>query len=59
MKRHQHPIDLRPFRSKADQAREQALEAHYRRIAIPDVVAALQQVAETPPPAPATDEQMR
>ena len=57
MKRHQHPVDLRPFRSKAERDREQTLVAHYRSLAIPDVVAAIQQVAETPPP-PASDEQM-
>jgi hypothetical protein len=43
--RHQQPIDKRPFRSKADQAREETLEAKYREVAIPDVVAALQQQA--------------
>jgi hypothetical protein len=45
VKRHQHPIDQRPFRSRADHAREQTLEAKYREIAIPDVIAALQQQA--------------
>ena len=59
MKRHQHPIDLRPFRSKAERAREQTLEAHYRNVAIPDVVAVIQQGAETPAkPSTTTDEQM-
>jgi hypothetical protein len=35
-------IDDRPFRSKADQAREAALQRQYRGLAIPAVVAALQ-----------------
>ncbi len=35
------PIDRRPFRSKADREREEALESHYRSVAIPEVVAAL------------------
>jgi hypothetical protein len=60
VKRHQHPLDIRPFRSKADRAREQSLETHYRSIAIPDVVAAIQQVAESPAPTPPlpSDDQM-
>jgi hypothetical protein len=35
------PVDLRPFRSKADHASQQSLVAHYRRLAIPELVAAL------------------
>jgi hypothetical protein len=35
-----HPVDQRPFKSRADLEREQALEAHYGRLAIPEVVAA-------------------
>lgn len=58
MKIHQRPVDLRPFRSKAERAREQMLEAHYRSVAIPDVVAVIQQGAETPPGPSKTDEQM-
>ena len=37
-------IDLRPFRSKAELERELALEAQYRGLANPDVVAALRQM---------------
>lgn len=43
MKTHQNTIDQTPFRSKADQEREVALQSHYNRLAIPAVVAALQQ----------------
>lgn len=43
--KHQTPIDQRPFRSKADQEREMALQTKYQRLAIPEVVAALQQTA--------------
>jgi len=35
-----HPIDQRPFKSRSDLEREQALEARYGRLAIPEVVAA-------------------
>jgi hypothetical protein len=35
-----HPVDQRPFKSRSDLEREQALEAHYGRLAIPEVVAA-------------------
>jgi hypothetical protein len=41
--KHQTQIDQRPFRSKADQEREVALQTNYHRLAIPEVVAALQQ----------------
>ena len=40
-----NPIDLRPFQSRLERDREQALEAQYRRLAIPEVVAAVRQVA--------------
>jgi hypothetical protein len=39
-------IDRRPFQSKADREREEALEAQYRRVAIPEVVAALGQAKQ-------------
>jgi hypothetical protein len=39
--KHQQKIDLRPFKSKAEHEREQALQEQYRGLAIPDVVAAL------------------
>jgi hypothetical protein len=35
------PIDLRPFRSKAEDQNEQSLQSQYRTIAIPEVVAAV------------------
>lgn len=41
MTNHMMQIDQRPFRSKADQEREVALQTHYHRLAIPAVVAAL------------------
>jgi len=40
------PIDRRPFRSRADREREEALERQYRNVAIPEVVAALGQPRE-------------
>lgn len=46
--KHSKTIDLRPFQSKADWQREDELKAHYRRIAIPEVVAAVQQRADRP-----------
>jgi hypothetical protein len=54
--KHSKTIDLRPFQSKADWQREDALKAQYRRIAIPEVVAAVQQRADRP--AAKADEQM-
>jgi hypothetical protein len=42
VKTHQSTIDQRPFRSKADQEREVALQTQYHRLAIPAVVAAVQ-----------------
>jgi len=36
-----NPIDHRPFRSKAEHLLEEQLEAKYRGLAIPEVVAAL------------------
>jgi hypothetical protein len=44
--RSKSPIDRRPFRSKAEREREEALEAQYRNVAIPEVVAALGQVRQ-------------
>ena len=37
----QNPVDRRPFRSKAEHLREKHLEAQYRGLAIPEIVAAL------------------
>jgi hypothetical protein len=42
-------VDLRPFQSKAERRRQQALEAQYRDIAIPEVIAALGRGKEQPP----------
>jgi hypothetical protein len=39
---HKKPIDHRPFRSKAEHLLEGHLEAQYRGLAIPDLVAALE-----------------
>jgi hypothetical protein len=36
-----NPIDRRPFRSKAEQQTQTALETQYRGVAIPSVVAVL------------------
>jgi hypothetical protein len=55
--KHQKKIDLKPFQAKA-QVREDTLTAHYRRLGIPEVVAALQQKSERPATA-SSDEQMR
>ena len=43
MSKHHQAIDFRPFQSKADHEREDTLRAHYRSLAIPEVVAALGQ----------------
>ncbi len=37
----QNPIDRRPFRSKAEHLLEKHLEAQYRGLAIPEILAAL------------------
>jgi hypothetical protein len=37
-----NPIDRRPFKSKADQQMQMALEKQYRGVAIPQVVAVLE-----------------
>jgi hypothetical protein len=36
-----NPIDHRPFRSKAEHRLEEQLEAQYRGLAIPEIVAVL------------------
>jgi hypothetical protein len=38
---HKREIDRRPFQSRADRERQEMLEAQYRSVAIPEVVAAL------------------
>ena len=47
MKTHQNQIDQRPFRSKAEQEREVALQTQYQRLALPAVVAAVQPAADS------------
>jgi len=42
---HKTQIDQRPFQSQSDHAREVALQTHYHNLAIPAVVAALQNCA--------------
>ncbi len=37
----QNPVDRRPFRSKAEHLLEKHLEAQYRGLAIPEIVAVL------------------
>jgi hypothetical protein len=54
---HNTQIDQRPFRSKADQEREVALQTQYHNLAIPEVVAALQ-VAAKPSPKGTTEKQI-
>jgi hypothetical protein len=46
VKTHQTQIDQRPFRSKAEQEREVALQTQYQRLALPAVVAAVQPAAD-------------
>ena len=60
MKRNQNPAEPRPFRSRAQQALELTLEAKYRRIAIPELAALVQQqqVAGTPPVPADEDKQL-
>jgi len=55
VKRSSNPVDQRPFQSRSDLQREQPLETHYRSLAIPEVVAALRQLAARPA-ARSTDE---
>lgn len=40
------PIDHAPFRSKADQEREETLENRYGSVAIPELVAILKQMKQ-------------
>jgi len=42
VKTHQTTIDQKPFRSKADQEREVALQTYYHQLGIPAVLAAIQ-----------------
>ena len=53
------PIDSRPFQSRAARERVAALEAQYGSLAIPEVVAALQQVAGSHTMRPKGSEQAR
>jgi hypothetical protein len=47
VKRTKQYVELRPFRSRADEALEQTLEAQYRRIAIPELADLVQQRQQT------------
>jgi hypothetical protein len=49
LQRHLSPIDLRPFQAKSALDLQHALEQHYRRVAIPEVAAALSQRAPKTP----------
>jgi hypothetical protein len=42
-------IDRRPFQSKADRERQEMLESQYRKVAIPELVAALGQPRQDKP----------
>lgn len=43
MKRNKQFVELRPFRSRADDALEHSLEAKYRQIGIPELAEIVQQ----------------
>ena len=43
MKSNKEFVELRPFRSRADDALEHSLEAKYRQIAIPELAEIVQQ----------------
>ena len=54
MKRNKEFVELRPFRSRADQALEHSLEAKYRRIAIPELADLVQQQQQASDPSTPT-----
>jgi hypothetical protein len=58
VKRNPNFVELRPFRSRADEELEHSLEAKYRRIAIPELAEIVQQQAGNPPTATDKDEQL-
>jgi len=63
VKRHQQPVDRKPFRSKAERANEQTLETHYRSIGNKDVAACVRHTGKQQQSATAApvrdDDQMR
>ena len=60
MKRNKEFVELRPFRSRADEALEQTLQAKYRRIAIPELAEIVQQQQQgSGPSTPDDDKQLR
>lgn len=56
MKRNKQFVELRPFRSRADEALEQTLQAKYRRIAIPELAEIFQQQQQAGQPSASTDD---
>ena len=58
MKRNPNFVEIRPFRSRADEELEHSLEAKYRRIAIPELAEIVQQQAGNPPTVTDEDEQL-
>lgn len=56
MKRNKQFVELRPFRSRADEALEQTLQAKYRRIAIPELAEIFQQQQQAAQPSVTTDD---
>jgi hypothetical protein len=58
VKRNPNFVEIRPFRSRADEELEHSLEAKYRRIAIPELAEIVQQQAGNPPTVTDEDEQL-
>lgn len=56
MKRNKPFVELRPFRSRADDELEHSLEAKYRRIAIPELADIVQQQHQAGDLSTATDD---
>ncbi len=56
MKRNKEFVELRPFRSRADDALEHSLEAKYRRIAIPELAEIVQQQQQASDPSTARED---
>ena len=56
MKRNPNFVELRPFRSRADEELEHSLEAKYGRIAIPELAEIVQQQQASNPSATTDDD---
>jgi hypothetical protein len=56
VKRNKEFVELRPFRSRADEELEHSLEAKYRRIAIPELAEIVQQQFQANGPSTETDD---